>query len=67
MGRQLVEAFLVRARACGAEEARLITASDGPAVAFYAGLGWESIADRRARDGSQVREYRMALAEAETT
>jgi len=67
VGRQLVEAFLVRARACGAEEARLITASDGPAVAFYAGLGWESVADRHARDGGEVREYRMVLSEVETT
>lgn len=67
VGRQLVEAFLTQARACGAEEARLITASPGPAVAFYAGLGWETVADRRARDGSEVREYRMVLSEVETT
>lgn len=67
VGRQLVEAFITQARAHGAEEARLITTSDGPAVAFYAGLGWESVADRRARDGSEVREYRMVLSEVETT
>ena len=67
VGRQLVEAFVARARACGAKEARLITASDGPAVAFYAGLGWESVADRHARDGGEVREYRMVLSEVETT
>lgn len=67
VGRQLVEAFLARARAWGADEARLITASDGPAAAFYAGLGWESVADRHARDGGEVREYRMVLSEVEAT
>lgn len=67
VGRQLVEAFLARARARGAEEARLITTNDGPAAAFYAGLGWESIGGRHARDGGEVREYRMILAEVETT
>jgi len=67
VGRQLVEGFLTQARARGAEEARLITASDRPAVAFYTGLGWELVANRRARDGSEVREYRMLLSEVETT
>ncbi|MTV27608.1 GNAT family N-acetyltransferase [Nitriliruptoraceae bacterium ZYF776] len=65
VGRQLVEAFLAQARARGAEEARLITASGGPAAAFYAGLGWAAVADRCARDGSRVREYRMVLSEVE--
>lgn len=67
VGRRLVEGFLAQARARGAVEARLITARDGPAAAFYAGAGWDPIADRRAHDGSEVREYRMVLSEMEAT
>lgn len=60
-GRALVEAFVACADDRGASEARLITSVEGAGAAFYTGLGWEPVGDRRASDGSLVREFHLHL------
>lgn len=60
-GRQLVEAFVARAREAGASEVRLVTDVDGGASAFYERLGWRAVDEHRGLDGKLVREFRLPL------
>lgn len=62
-GRALVTAFIEAAREAGADEARLVTAANGPAEQFYDRLGWTAGAVRNGSGGSLVREYRWPLHE----
>ncbi|MFA9444157.1 GNAT family N-acetyltransferase [Egicoccus sp. AB-alg6-2] len=66
-GRALVTAFLDAAREAGADEARLVTASPGPAERFYERMGWTAGAVRPGSGGSLVREYRWSLRENATS
>jgi ribosomal protein S18 acetylase RimI-like enzyme len=60
-GRQLVAAFVARARAAGASEIRLVTDPATPAPEFYRHLGWTSLGVRPGRDGVRVEEFRLRL------
>jgi N-acetylglutamate synthase-like GNAT family acetyltransferase len=60
-GRALVERFEEDARAAGATEVRLVTASQGGAGGFYRRLGWHGRGVRQGADGSPVEEFRKAL------
>jgi ribosomal protein S18 acetylase RimI-like enzyme len=60
-GRALVERFEEDARAAGAAEVRLVTASEGGAGGFYRRLGWQGRGERPGADGSPVEEFRKAL------
>jgi ribosomal protein S18 acetylase RimI-like enzyme len=60
-GRQLVAAFVARARASGASEIRLVTDPTTPAPEFYRHLGWTSLGVRPGRDGVRVEEFRLQL------
>jgi ribosomal protein S18 acetylase RimI-like enzyme len=60
-GRQLVAAFVARARAAGASEIRLVTDPATPAPEFYRHLGWTSLGVRPGRDGVRVEEFRLQL------
>lgn len=61
LGRVLVEAFVADARARGADEIRLITHAHTQAPGFYRRLGWTSLGERAASDGSLVEEFRLVL------
>ncbi len=61
LGRGLVEAFVADARARGAHEIRLIAHVDTRAPGFYRRLGWSSLGERAASDGSLVEEFRRVL------
>jgi ribosomal protein S18 acetylase RimI-like enzyme len=61
LGRVLVEAFVAHARARGADEVRLITHAHTRAPGFYRRLGWASLGERSASDGSLVEEFRLVL------
>ena len=61
LGRVLVEAFVAHARARGADEVRLITHAHTRAPSFYRRLGWSSLGERSASDGSLVEEFRLVL------
>lgn len=65
VGRHLVERFLDQAGDANACEARLITEVHGPGAAFYAGLGWQVMGDRKASDGALVREFCQPLIDPE--
>lgn len=56
-GRALVTSFTRRAREAGADEVRLVTATDGTGPGFYRRLGWSSRGTRRAADGTFVEEF----------
>jgi ribosomal protein S18 acetylase RimI-like enzyme len=58
LGRVLVEAFVAHVRTRGADEIRLIAHLDTPAPGFYRRLGWSSLGERTASDGSLVEEFR---------
>jgi ribosomal protein S18 acetylase RimI-like enzyme len=60
-GRQLVEAFVARARAAGANEVRLVTEASDGASGFYERLGWSVVGEHTASDGSVVREFRWPI------
>lgn len=61
LGRDLVRAFVQRARSAGADEIRLITSADGPGPGFYRSLGWQRLRARRAADGTVVDEFVLSL------
>lgn len=57
VGRALVVEFTRAAATAGADELRLVTATDGGAPAFYRRLRWTSRGTRRAADGTFVEEF----------
>lgn len=61
LGRALVEDFVTLARAHGAAEIRLISAVGTAGPGFYRRLGWWSLGDRAAADGTLVEEFRFPL------
>lgn len=60
LGAALVAAVETAAAEAGAAEIRLVTPAGGPAEAFYEHRGWFRFGRRRARDGSEVTEFRFA-------
>jgi ribosomal protein S18 acetylase RimI-like enzyme len=60
-GRLLVEEFVDRARAAGANEVRLVTEASDGASSFYERLGWSAVGEHTGSDGSIVREFRWPL------
>jgi ribosomal protein S18 acetylase RimI-like enzyme len=60
-GRLLVEEFVDRARAAGANEVRLVTEASDGASSFYERLGWSAVGEHTGSDGSVVREFRWPL------
>ena len=61
LGRVLVEAFVAHARTQGADEIRLIAHLHTSAPGFYRRLGWSSLGERTASDGSLVEEFQLVL------
>lgn len=61
LGRRLVATFVQQAGRWGAEEVRLISHVGTGAPSFYRRLGWTSLGERRASDGTLVEEFQLFL------